>query len=115
VRTLLGRHANEREFILDELPNARVFYDGIRRHSRNAFGHYNVEYDFAAGELVDQRTGARTSLLLFLVDYLEAARMTAYLLTVAEKITVAGRDSGGIAALVHAVEELARSAPAGGD
>jgi hypothetical protein len=107
VRTLLDRHASEREFILNELPAARVFYDAIRRHSRNAFGHYNVEYDFAAGELIDQRTGARTSFLLFLVDYLEAARMTAYLLTVAEKITLAARDPGGIADHVRAVEALA--------
>jgi hypothetical protein len=112
VRTMLGRHANQREFILDELPRARVFYDSIRRHSRNAFGHYNVEYDFAAGVLVDQRTGGRTSFLLFLSDYLEAARMTAYLLTVAEKITVVTRDPGGITAHVRAVEALGLRVPA---
>jgi hypothetical protein len=94
VRTMLRRRAIDREFILDELPLAKEFYDAIRRHSRNAFGHYSIEYDAAAGELVD-RDGTRTSFVLFMVDYLEAARITAYLLTVAEKLTLAIDDVDG--------------------
>jgi hypothetical protein len=103
-RTILRRHANEREFILNELPAARAFYSEIRRHSRNAFGHYNLEYDFAHGELIDQRDGSRTSFLLFLADYLEAARMTSYLITVAEKLSLAIEEPGGFAAHAEAVE-----------
>ena len=103
VRTMLRKRAVDREFILDELPLAKGFYDAIHRHSRNAFGHYSIEYDAATGELID-RDGARTSFVLFMVDYLEAARMTAYLLTVAEKLTLAIDDVDEF----HA--QLARSA-----
>jgi hypothetical protein len=93
VSTMLRRRAVDREFILAELPLAKEFYDAIHRHSRNAFGHYSIEHDAAAGELID-RDGTRTSFVLFMVDYLEAARMTAYLLTVAEKLTLAIDDVG---------------------
>ena len=88
LKAVLRRQAWQREFILAEFPLAREFYDAVHRHSRNAFGHYSIEYDLETGELVD-RDGARTSFVLFMGDYLEAARMTAYLLTVAEKFTLA--------------------------
>lgn len=73
IRTMLSRTAQDREFILDEFPLARAFYDAVHRSSRNAFGHYNIEYDVSTGELVD-RDGSRTSFVLFMVDYLAAAR-----------------------------------------
>jgi hypothetical protein len=91
LRAVLRRQASKREFILAELPLARDFYDAVHRHSRNDFGHYSIEYDLDTGELVD-RDGTRTSFVLFMGDYLEAARMTAYLLTVAEKFTLAIED-----------------------
>jgi hypothetical protein len=87
VDRMLAKRAVQREFILDELPYAKALYDDVHRQSRNAFGHYAVEYDFSSGELVD-RDGSRTSYVLFLVDYLAAARLTGYLLGVVEKLSL---------------------------
>jgi hypothetical protein len=86
-RALRSWTAHDREFILNELPQTRPIYDAVHRASRNAFGHYGIEYDFATGELVDH-DGSRTSYVLFLVDYLAAARATAYLMSVCEKISL---------------------------
>lgn len=84
---MFRRRAVDREFILDELPYAKALYDDVHRQSRNAFGHYAIEYDFSTGELVDRDEG-RTSYVLFLVDYLAAARLTSYLLGVVEKLSL---------------------------
>lgn len=111
LHTMLRRPAAAREFILDELPRAKAYYDDIHRHSRNAFGHYNIEYDFEHGELVDQRSGERTNFLLFMSDYLGAARLTGYLLTVAEKLTITMLEPGGIGAHVRQVEHLGHQWP----
>jgi hypothetical protein len=81
------RTAFQREFILESLPFAKILYDDLHRASRNKFGHYAVEYDFSTGELVDH-DGTRTSFVLFLVDYLAAARLTSYLLGVVEKLSL---------------------------
>lgn len=104
IRGMLGRKASEREFILDDLPMGRQFYDGLKRHSRNEFGHYNVEYDFSSGELVG-KGGRRTNYLLFLVDYLAAARLTAYLLSVVEKLSLDYLNADSYHRAVAKVEE----------
>jgi hypothetical protein len=107
ARTMLrGRTAHQREFILDELPYAKTLYDEVHRQSRNDFGHYAIEYDFASGELVDH-DGTRTSYLLFLVDYLAAARLTSYLLGVVEKISLDYLDAPSEHRRVAAAEEAA--------
>jgi hypothetical protein len=92
IGEMLRRTAHRRESILAELPYANRLYDEVRRQSRNDFGHYAIEYDFSTGELVG-RDGARTSYVLFLVDYLAAARLTAYLLAVVEKLSLDYRDA----------------------
>jgi hypothetical protein len=47
----------------------------------------DIEYDFSTGELVDS-VGHRTSFVLFLADYLSAARLLWYLFSVCEKLTL---------------------------
>jgi hypothetical protein len=79
--------ANNREFILDEMPNAKAFYEQIDRHTRNDIGHHLVSFDFATQTLIDNR-GDRTNYLRFLEDFLGAVRFTAYLLALAEKVTL---------------------------
>jgi len=79
--------ANQREFILDELPQAKPLYDQIDRHTRNDIGHRLVSFDFATQTLVDNK-GRQTNYLLFLEDFLEAVRFSSYLLGVAEKVTL---------------------------
>jgi hypothetical protein len=79
--------ARNREFIGDELPIAWHFIQGINRHTRNQIGHRLVGFDFRAQALVDDH-GSRVNYLLFLEDYLEAVRITQYLLGVMEKLTV---------------------------
>jgi hypothetical protein len=79
--------ANQREFILDELPQAKLLYDQIDRHTRNDIGHRLVSFDFATQTLVDDK-GRQTNYLLFLEDFLGAVRFSSYLLGVAEKVTL---------------------------
>jgi hypothetical protein len=89
---LLKETAQRREFIVLEFPALKHLYDSVHRTSRNQFGHYAVEYDVGSGELVDYK-GHRTNYVLFLADYLEAARLIKTLLTIVEKITLDQLDS----------------------
>jgi hypothetical protein len=77
----------QREFILTELPSLQKIYLRVHRASRNQFGHYALEYDFASGNLVDH-DGSTTNYILFLVDYLAAARLSFVILTVVEDISL---------------------------
>lgn len=85
--SLLRRRAVDREFILSELPAFRRLYDNVSRQTRNRFGHYSVEYDSSSGELIES-DGARTNYVLFLADYLSAARMCSALMLFTEKLTL---------------------------
>jgi hypothetical protein len=85
LKKALGAKAEQREFILGELPHAAVLFEAIDRKARNEIGHHLISYDFATQTLADDK-GARTNYLLFLQDYLGAVRFSAYLLTVVEKI-----------------------------
>jgi hypothetical protein len=84
---VLRTTANNREFILDELPQAKPLYDQIDRHTRNDIGHRLVSFDFATQTLIDDK-GRQTNYLLFLEDFLQAVRFSSYLLGVAEKVTL---------------------------
>lgn len=87
LKKALETTANNREFILDELPHAKVLYEQIDRNTRNDIGHHLVAFDFATQTLIDDK-GERTNYLRFLEDFLGAVRFTAYLLAVAEKVTL---------------------------
>lgn len=87
LKKALETTANNREFILDELPQAKVLYEQVDRHTRNDIGHHLVSFDFATQTLVDNK-GERTNYLRFLEDFLGAVRFTAYLLAVGEKVTL---------------------------
>jgi hypothetical protein len=87
VRATMQLPAHKREFILGEFPLLSELYQNVHRSSRNQFGHYSVEYDYASGELVDNN-GQRTNYVLFLADYLAAARLVVALLSVVEKLTL---------------------------
>ena len=73
--------AYEREPWLVDFPVAGSLYDAISRHTRNQIGHRGVRYDFERGVLVYDG-GAEENYLLFLVDYLQAVRLSHYLLEV---------------------------------
>jgi hypothetical protein len=87
LKKALETKAKNREFILDELPQAKALYEQIDRHTRNDIGHHLVSFDFATQTLIDSK-GNRTNYLRFLEDFLGAVRFTAYLLAVAEKVTL---------------------------
>ncbi len=87
LKSAMRLKAADREFILDELPKAKLLYQGISRKTRNKIGHYKVEHDIETGSLVDER-GERTNFLLFLSDFLGAVRMTAYLLLFTGAVTL---------------------------
>lgn len=92
LRKMMEKRAYDREFILGEFEFAPTLYEAVNRQSRNDFGHYSVEFDFSTGELVN-KSGRRTSFVLFLVDYLAAARLTWYLVGVCEKLTLEALDA----------------------
>ncbi len=87
ARILNQTAAARRAFIADELPVARPFIEAINRRTRNEIGHRLVGFDFRAQAVVDDQ-GNRVNYLLFLEDYLDAVRVTHYLLGVMEKLTL---------------------------
>jgi len=83
----LKARAVDREFVLNELPRLKALYDSIKRHTRNDIGHFKMYYDFATCCLIDEK-GGKENFILFLQDFLCAVRLTAYLVTLAEKVTL---------------------------
>jgi hypothetical protein len=79
--------AVDREFIVDELPNCKTLLAKASRSFRNDVGHFSVRVDITTGELV-LKGGARTSLLSFHEDLLNAARVQSVLLTFCERLTL---------------------------
>lgn len=80
VRRTLDRALNNtpaaiREGWLVEFPAAKALYDSMQRHMRNHIGHRLVRYDFVSGNVIDD-DGAATNYLLFLMDYLDAIRVS---------------------------------------
>jgi hypothetical protein len=73
-----------REPWLADFPMAKQMYDAVKRHTRNEIGHRSVRYDFERGVLV-YGDGVEENYLLFLVDYLQAVRLSHYLLEVVFK------------------------------
>lgn len=63
---------------LADFPAARRLYENMKRATRNDIGHRLVRYEFESGDLVYE-DGGRESYLAFLVDYLNAARLSHYL------------------------------------
>lgn len=74
----LGTRAAVREGWLVDLPAVRALFDAMSRRTRNDIGHRLVRYDFNSGALVYD-DGARETYLDFVVDYLNAARLSRYL------------------------------------
>ncbi|MFI5258784.1 MAG: hypothetical protein ACHQ01_04140 [Candidatus Limnocylindrales bacterium] len=70
--------ARHREAWLVDFPAAKYLYDAVARHTRNDIGHRLVRYDIELGSLVFD-DGTEENYLLFLVDYLEAVRLSHYL------------------------------------
>ncbi|HWO93390.1 MAG TPA: hypothetical protein VNL92_01360 [Dehalococcoidia bacterium] len=78
LKDALGARAAVREGWLVDLPAAKVLFDAVSRRTRNDIGHRLVRYDFNSGDLVYD-DGAHETYLDFVVDYLNAARLSRYL------------------------------------
>jgi hypothetical protein len=99
LQAVMDLTSHKREFITAEVPAIRVIYEAVHRRTRNKFGHYSVEYDSASGDLIDN-DGNRTSYVLFLADYLSAARLALFLMTLTEKISLDLEDVASHHALI---------------
>lgn len=75
--------AANREAWLVDFPKAQKLYNVMKRHTRNDIGHRLVRYSFEHGALIYE-DGASENYLLFLVDYLQAVRLSHYLFDVVE-------------------------------
>jgi hypothetical protein len=71
----------DREHWLIEFPAANQLYGRLRRATRNDIGHGRLHYDHRRGQIL-YGNGRRGSYLEFLVDYLNAVRLTQYLINV---------------------------------
>lgn len=78
LKDALGARAAVREGWLVDLPAVKLLFDAVSRRTRNDIGHRLVRYDFNSGDLVYD-DGARETYLDFMVDYLNAARLSRYL------------------------------------
>jgi hypothetical protein len=78
--------ANHRESWLMDFPAAKVLYGAVGRNTRNDIGHRLVRYDIDQGALVYE-DGTNENYLRFLVDYLQATRLTHYLVDVASTLS----------------------------
>ena len=78
LKDALGTRAAVREGWLVDLPTVKALFDAMSRRTRNDIGHRLVRYDFNSGDLVYD-DGARETYLDFVVDYLNAARLSRYL------------------------------------
>ena len=76
-----GTRAIDREPWLVDFPEATQLYLAVERNTRNDIGHTLVRYDFERGLLVYD-DGATENYIEFLVDYLNAVRLTRYLVEV---------------------------------
>lgn len=86
LKDALGARAAVREGWLVDLPAVRVLFDAVARRTRNDIGHRLVRYDFNSGDLVYD-AGAPETYLDFVVDYLNAARLSRYLADTALRLS----------------------------
>jgi hypothetical protein len=78
LKDALAARAVVREGWLVDLPAVKVLFEAVGRRTRNDIGHRLVRYDFNSGNLVYD-DGAQETYLGFVVDYLNAVRLSRYL------------------------------------
>jgi hypothetical protein len=83
----------DREPWLVDFPAASRLYGRLKRDTRNDISHGRLRYDYKSGEVV-YRDGRRDSYLAFLIDHLQAVRLTHYLVEVQLGLWLATQEAG---------------------
>jgi hypothetical protein len=88
----LALKAVQKEFILNEYPEAKRIFVLTSRQQRNDFAHHKVRYDFASGYLINEK-GDKVHVLAFLGEFLNVARSSHHTLVILEELQkVMGKD-----------------------